>query len=63
VGQKPAVFDLIKETHRTMGRLNIVISNAGWTRVTNVLDLAEGTQNDDWDRCFVFNCQDAPLAG
>ena len=23
--------------------------------MTNFLDLAEGSQDDDWDRCFVFN--------
>jgi len=55
VGQKPAVFDLVKEARQKMGRIDVVISNAGWTRITNFLNFAEGAQDDDWDRCFVLN--------
>jgi NAD(P)-dependent dehydrogenase (short-subunit alcohol dehydrogenase family) len=38
-----------------MGRLDIVISNAGWTRVTQFLDFSAGLVEEDWDRCFVYN--------
>lgn len=38
-----------------MGRLDIVISNAGWTRVTNFADFNEALVEEDWDRCFVAN--------
>lgn len=38
-----------------MGRIDIVISNAGWTRVTNFSNFAEGVLDDDWDRCFLYN--------
>lgn len=38
-----------------MGRLDIVISNAGWTRVTNFANFAEGLLDEDWDRCFLYN--------
>jgi len=38
-----------------MGRLDVVISNAGWTRVTNFLDIDQGVNDDDWDLCFTMN--------
>jgi NAD(P)-dependent dehydrogenase (short-subunit alcohol dehydrogenase family) len=38
-----------------MGRLDVVISNAGWTRMTNFLNLDEGVDDDDWDKCFLMN--------
>jgi NAD(P)-dependent dehydrogenase (short-subunit alcohol dehydrogenase family) len=38
-----------------MGRLDVVISNAGWTRITNFLNFSEGTLESDWDTCFTYN--------
>lgn len=38
-----------------MGRLDAVISNAGWTRITNFLDIEQGVNDEDWDRCFTMN--------
>jgi NAD(P)-dependent dehydrogenase (short-subunit alcohol dehydrogenase family) len=38
-----------------MGRLDVVISNAGWTRMTNFLNIDEAVVDDDWDRCFIMN--------
>ena len=38
-----------------MGRLDIVISNAGWTRVTDFNRFEEALEDDDWDRCFLCN--------
>lgn len=46
---------LISETIAKMGRLDIVISNAGWTRVTNFSVLDENAVEADWDRCFNIN--------
>jgi NAD(P)-dependent dehydrogenase (short-subunit alcohol dehydrogenase family) len=39
----------------TGGRLDTVISNVGWTRMTDFLDLEQGVAEDDWDRCFDVN--------
>jgi NAD(P)-dependent dehydrogenase (short-subunit alcohol dehydrogenase family) len=39
----------------TFGRLDVVISNAGWTRVTNFSNLDEGLEDEDWDRCLLYN--------
>ena len=55
VGDRPAVQRLVDETLATMGRLDVVVSNAGWTRMTNFLDLEDGAVDADWDRCFTYN--------
>ncbi|CAK7206114.1 hypothetical protein SEUCBS139899_008898 [Sporothrix eucalyptigena] len=39
----------------TGGRLDAVISNVGWTRMTDFLDLEQGVVENDWDRCFDVN--------
>jgi len=38
-----------------MGRLDVVISNAGWTRVTDFMTFDEQTLDEDWDKCFTYN--------
>ncbi|CAI6334626.1 unnamed protein product [Periconia digitata] len=55
VSSKDAVENLVKETLKTMGRLDVVVSNAGWTRMTNFLNIDEGVNEDDWDKCFIMN--------
>lgn len=30
------------------GRLDVVVSNAGWTRITNFANLDEGMVEEDW---------------
>jgi len=55
VSSKPSVQNLVTETLKTMGRLDAVISNAGWTRITNFLDIEQGVNDEDWDRCFTMN--------
>jgi NAD(P)-dependent dehydrogenase (short-subunit alcohol dehydrogenase family) len=46
---------LVSETVSKMGRLDVVVSNAGWTRLTNFFDLEQQVVEDDWDRCFNVN--------
>ena len=38
-----------------MGRLDVVVSNAGWTRMTTFTNLDEQLFEDDWDKCFNMN--------
>lgn len=38
-----------------MGRLDVVVSNHGWTRLTDFANLEEGVVEEDWDKCFVYN--------
>ena len=46
---------LIEQTISTIGRLDVVVSNAGWTRITNFMNLDEAMADDDRDRCFSMN--------
>ncbi|KAI9710513.1 MAG: hypothetical protein M1820_002649 [Bogoriella megaspora] len=55
VSSKTSLQSLVRETLYTMGRLDVVVSNHGWTRLTNFANLSEGLNDDDWDRCFAFN--------
>lgn len=36
-------------------QLDVVFSNGGWTRMTNLMDLEDAMVDDDWDRCFTMN--------
>lgn len=54
VGDKPALQQLVKDTVSQFGRLDVVVSNAGWTRITNFNNLDEGMVDEDWDKCFLY---------
>lgn len=55
VSDRSAIKRLVQETVDRMGRLDVVVSNAGWTRVTDFMDLEQQIVEDDWDRCFNVN--------
>lgn len=55
VSDKASVTNLVAETVKTMGRLDVVVSNAGWTRITDFANFDEQVLEDDWDKCFVYN--------
>jgi NAD(P)-dependent dehydrogenase (short-subunit alcohol dehydrogenase family) len=55
MSSKISVQNLIEETLNTMGRLDVVISNAGWTRMTTFTDIEQQINDDDWDKCFTMN--------
>ncbi|GIZ46183.1 hypothetical protein CKM354_000932100 [Cercospora kikuchii] len=55
VGDRPSVQKLVQDTVTTFGRIDLVVSNAGWTKITNFLNLEEGMVDEDWDKCFVYN--------
>ncbi len=55
MSSKPSVQKLVQETIDTMGRLDVVVSNAGWTRITNFMDVDQQVNDDDWDMCFTMN--------
>jgi len=57
VGDRPSLQRLVDETVQQFGRLDAVISNAGWTRITNFNDLDEGMIDYDWDKCFLYRHQ------
>ena len=55
VGDRSSIQRLVRETVDKFGRLDVVVSNAGWTRVTNFNNLDEGMVDEDWDRCFLYS--------
>ncbi|KAL1888553.1 hypothetical protein Sste5346_009510 [Sporothrix stenoceras] len=55
VADRKNIQNLVKETVDRMGRLDVIVSNAGWTRVTDFMDLDDQVVEEDWDRCFNVN--------
>lgn len=50
------VLRLVSETLALSGgRLDVVVSNYGWTCMTDLYDLEQGVAEADWDRCFQAN--------
>lgn len=55
VQERSEIQRLVAETVEKFGRLDVVVSNAGWTRLTNFFDLEQQVNEDDWDKCFSVN--------
>lgn len=55
ISQRGEIEGLVSETVAVMGRLDVVVSNAGWTRMTNFFNIDEQVIEEDWDRCFEVN--------
>lgn len=60
LNQRSEFRRLVHEATDGPGRLDVVISNFGWTKMRNFADLDDGVDEDDWDRCFGANVK-APL--
>jgi NAD(P)-dependent dehydrogenase (short-subunit alcohol dehydrogenase family) len=55
LADRSGIQQLVQQTIQTMGRLDVVVSNVGWTRTTNFMNLEEADNETDWDRCFSMN--------
>ena len=55
VSQRSEVESLVANTIQVFGRLDVIVGNAGWTRFTNFWNLEEGMEDEDWEKCLVFN--------
>ncbi|KAF5656715.1 major facilitator family transporter [Fusarium heterosporum] len=58
--EKAELLDEIKSlvdeaASRFGGRLDVVISNVGWTQMRQFSDLDNNVDEDDWDRCYTAN--------
>lgn len=55
MGRREDISRLVDECIAQMGRLDVVVSNVGWTRITNFANLQDADADEDWDRCFNIN--------
>ncbi|KAL5324559.1 hypothetical protein ACEPPN_009105 [Leptodophora sp. 'Broadleaf-Isolate-01'] len=55
LSNKTDVQKLVQEIIKVMGRLDVVVSNVGWTRIVNFFDLEQNVNDEDWDKCFAMN--------
>ncbi|CAH0036959.1 unnamed protein product, partial [Clonostachys rhizophaga] len=46
---------LVKETYAAMGRIDVVLSNGGWTKFRNTASIDDNVFEEDWDRAFNMN--------
>lgn len=53
-GSKSDCERAVKTTIEELGGLDVVISNAGWTKMTNFGDL-DAMDDEDWDKCWTVN--------
>ncbi len=49
------VEHLVEETISAMGRIDVLMSNGGWTRFTDMTSLDDNVCENDWDRAFAVN--------
>ncbi|KAJ5774559.1 hypothetical protein N7457_009455 [Penicillium paradoxum] len=53
-GVKEDCINAVKTTIEKLGGLDVIVSNAGWTKMTNFSDL-DAMDDDDWDKCWSVN--------
>ncbi|CAG8196333.1 unnamed protein product [Penicillium salamii] len=53
-GIKQDCINTVHSAIEQLGGLDIIISNAGWTKITNFGDL-DAMDDDDWDKCWSVN--------
>ncbi|KAI0442251.1 short chain dehydrogenase [Xylaria telfairii] len=46
---------LVRETTEQFGRLDVLFSNGGWTRVRGLVSIDENCFEEEWDRSFNMN--------
>lgn len=55
IGKRLDIENLVSSAIRTYGRLDVVVSNGGWTQIRNFNDLDDNLDEEDWDKCFNIN--------
>ncbi|OOQ83970.1 putative NADP(+)-dependent dehydrogenase [Penicillium brasilianum] len=53
-GSQSDCINAVKTTIEQLGGIDVVISNAGWTKMTNFSDL-DAMDDADWDKCWSIN--------
>ncbi|APA12398.1 hypothetical protein sscle_09g071680 [Sclerotinia sclerotiorum 1980 UF-70] len=54
MSQESDCISVVKETIKEFGGLDIIVSNAGYTRFSNFADLSAPTA-EDWQKCYATN--------
>ncbi|KAM0253107.1 hypothetical protein ACHAQJ_007383 [Trichoderma viride] len=55
VSSRPEIEKLVSATVQELGRLDIIFSNHGWTKLTDFSNLSENVNEEDWDKCWNMN--------
>ncbi|KAI1128420.1 short chain dehydrogenase [Nemania abortiva] len=55
LGSREEINGLIKQTVEQFGRLDVLFSNGGWTRVRGLDSIDDNCHEDEWDRAFNMN--------
>ncbi|KAI2629791.1 NAD(P)-binding protein [Hypoxylon sp. NC1633] len=55
LGSREEINRLIKESVDRFGRLDVIFSNGGWTRVRGMTSIDENAHEEEWDRAFNMN--------
>ena len=55
MSRRKEIQRLVEDAVLTMGRLDVVISNQGWTQMRNFNELDDNMDDSDWDGCFNMN--------
>ncbi|OQE36016.1 hypothetical protein PENCOP_c012G01842 [Penicillium coprophilum] len=55
LGSQNDIQHLVKETYDTMGRIDVVFSNGGWSRFRDTTSIDDNVFGEDWDQAFNIN--------
>ncbi|KAI1299106.1 short chain dehydrogenase [Xylaria venustula] len=55
LGSRDDIKRLVQETVERFGRLDVLFSNGGWTRVRGLASIDDNCYEEEWDRAFNFN--------
>ncbi|KAF4332488.1 cis-1 2-dihydro-1 2-dihydroxynaphthalene dehydrogenase [Fusarium beomiforme] len=55
VTKKTEIQRVVNTTVTAMGKLDAVVSNAGWTKFTDFNDIDDNVDEEVWDRCYAAN--------
>ncbi|KAI0187391.1 short chain dehydrogenase [Xylaria flabelliformis] len=55
LGSREDINRLVRETVEQFGRLDVLFSNGGWTKVRGLVSLDDNCYEDEWDRAFNMN--------
>jgi NAD(P)-dependent dehydrogenase (short-subunit alcohol dehydrogenase family) len=55
LGSRSDIIRLVQETVDHFGRIDVIFSNGGWTRVRGLASIDDNIYEDEWDRAFNMN--------